>query len=732
MNSLPPPSVGQPHADDQGMDLAQLLRILFPYKWRVLFFAIVISVFVTFLAFSMEPFYRATTTVLVESEKAKVVSIEDAYSVNTSQREYFKTQVEILKSRDLAARTVKRLKLESHPLFAPKEKEKLFDIRKWIEPYMVIEEVVYDPAVSEGLAFDAIVDSFMVGLDVAAVPDTRLLKIHYVSSDAVLAAKITNTLAELYIESHLEAKLGATRKAADWLSERIGDLKQTLKLSEDKLQEYRDQEQLVDVDGVRTVDASELRELTQKLAESRQTKVQLETIARQISSLGSRPGVDELLKLSDVLKHPLVQSLRRSQSQTELKVAELSKRYGPGHPKMISAKSEAESAMAELRLQVVGVAAGIESDYRNAINTERALQGQVDRLKSRLQSVNRKEFQYKALEREVETNRHLYDLFLTRSKEVDESSGLESSHARVVDPAVVPRTPFKPNKKMMIAAAFIVSIFAGVALVLLKEMMNNTIRGAEDVEVKLQSSVLGFLPLVKSNKSEAAYEGFLSSTSENFAESIRTIRTALMLSALGQEHRVTLVTSSVPNEGKSTVALNLAEAIGQMGKVLLIDADMRRPTLAKTLNLPRATVGLSDFLLGSAALKECIRPMGEGVSVDVMTSGVVSGNPLELISSDRFRSMLQKLSAHYDRVIIDSAPTHAVSDSLLLSTYADDVVYIVKADDTPAPIVAKSVQRLKDVGGQISGVVLNKVDMDKAGRYGAYYKEYYQYGYSAT
>jgi succinoglycan biosynthesis transport protein ExoP len=435
--------------------------------------------------------------------------------------------------------------------------------------------------------------------------------------------------------------------------------------------------------------------------------------------------------MSSVLEHPLVQTLKQEQAKADLRVAELSKRYGPGHPKMQSAKSELNTANQELSRQVSRVVSGIKADYKNAINTEKNLERQVAKLKGRLQGVNRKEFKLKEYEREVETNRHLYNLFLSRSKETDEAGGLESAHARVIDPAVITRVPIKPKKSLIVLLAVVVSGIVGVALAFLQDSLNNTVRTPDDVEGKLRAAMLGFLPLVKNNKSTNAFEGFISDSKGNFAEAIRTIRTGLMLSSLDEPHKITLITSSVPNEGKSTVSLNLAEAIGQMERVLLIDADMRRPTLAKTMGLPRSSLGLSNLVVGTATLKECVRSI-EGSTVDVITSGVVPANPLELLSSKRFGGVLQKLGEHYDRIIIDSAPTHAVSDSLVLSSYADAVVYVVKADETPASLAVKGLQRLREVGAPITGVVLNKVDVDKNSRYGSYYAGYYQgYGYSS-
>jgi len=710
---------------EEVIDLRHYWRVLMQHKWNIAGLSFVVTLFAALVAFSMQPVYRATTTVLIESQQAKVLSIEDVYGLNSTGKEYFLTQFEILKSRSLAVQVVKRLNLTTHPLFDPRQQDTGFSLRQLIP---VDSE---DTAPTEREILDSVVEQFTANLSIAPVRKTQLVKINFESTDAELAALVANTMADVYIDSHLEAKLEMTKKAADWLGNRLGDLRATLQASEAKMQDFREREQLVDVAGVRTLDGDELKDLTQRLVAARNLRSQLETIEQQVASLGLNATAEQLMGLSSILKHPLVQTLKESQAKADQKVAELSRRYGPKHPKMMAAQSEALASLSELRRQVARVAKGISADYRLAQQTETNLQRQMQTSKGKLQSVSRKEFRLRELQREVQTNRHLYDMFLTREKETDESGGLQAAHARVIDPAMAPRLPVKPKKSLIVLLAAVVSGMLGVVIAFLLDALDNTVRTPDDVEEKLHASMLGFLPLVKSNKSDVAFEGFLSDSKSAFAEAIRTIRTGLMLSSLDEPHKITVITSSVPNEGKSTVSLNLAEAVGQMEKVLLIDADMRRPTLAKTLGLPRASAGLSNLVAGTAEAKDCIRQL-PGSTVDVMTSGVEPGNPSGLLSSKRFGKVLEVLSQRYDRIIIDSAPTHAVSDALVLSSYADALVYVVKADETAAPLAAKGIKRLREVGAPITGVVLNKVDTEKTSRYGDYYAGYYQnYGYTS-
>ncbi|MGH1373380.1 MAG: GumC family protein [Cellvibrionaceae bacterium] len=719
-----PMAKDRPEFQEEVIDLRHYWRVLMLHKWSIAGLSAVVTLLTVMVVFSMKPVYQATTTVLIESEQAKVLSIEDVYGLNTANKEYYLTQFEILKSRDLAERVIRRLKLDVHPLFDPRQQEAGFSLRALIP----VDSGDAEPTEQE--LFDSVVESFTEDLSISPVRNTQLVKIHYQSTDKALAARITNTLADVYIESHLEAKLSATRKAADWLSTRLGDLRSTLQASELRLQDYREEAELVDVKGVQTFDASELEELTKRFVDAKNQRSETETIYSQVQALGGSPSAEQLMAIPSVLRHPLIQNLKESQADADRRVAELSRRYGPKHPKMIAANSEAEVALKELRRQIERVGRGIGTDYRAAQQTEKAIEAQLAEAKKRFQGVNRKEFKLRELEREVTTNRHLYNMFLTRAKETDETGGMQAAHARVIDPAVPPRLPIKPKKALIVLLAMVVSGMFGVVVAFLLDALNNTIRTPDDVEEKLHVSMLGFLPFVKSNKSEQAFEGFLSDTKGNFAESIRTIRTGLMLSAIDEPHKITVITSSVPNEGKSTVSLNLAEAVGQMEKVLLIDADMRRPTLAKTMKLPRSAPGLSNIVANTAEFKDCVHKLGD-TTVDVLTSGMIPTNPLELLSSKRFGQVLQKLSEHYDRIIIDSAPTHAVSDAMVLSTYADALVYVVKADDTAAPLAAKGIKRLKEVGAPITGVVLNKVDVDKSSSYGSYYAGYYQnYGYA--
>ncbi len=727
--------------DEDEIDLREYWRVISKHRKSIIGLTLAISLVTLLVVFALTPIYRSTATVLIEADTAKVVSIDEVYELGgAAQREYFQTQFEILKSRDLAERVVTRLSLKNHPEFDPNRDDARFslDWRRFVPESFRPEEV--PPTEME--IQDAIVRDFQSRLTISPVRNSQLVRISFESSDAELAANVPNVLAEVYIESDLEARLNMTRKAASWLTGQLEGLRERQDLSEKELQEYRDREQLVDVAGVRSLAAKQLDELTQDLAEASKERSKAQSIYQQVLDQDRR-GESSYESIPAVLEHPLVNRLKEVEAEAELKVFELSKRYGPEHPKMIGAQSELTATKEATQKQVRAVVDRIAREYKLSVANEREIKRALEEAKQEVREINRKEYQLGTLTRDVAANRELYDMFLKRIKETDLSSDLQSPVARIVDPSVVSLIPYKPKKRQILLLATVAGLFVGVMLAFLMEYLDNTFKTTEDVDSILGLPVLGILPQLKNNGKKKRTRSkqeedeihspdhmFLEAPKSNFAESIRTIRTGVMLSSLDEDHKVVLVTSSVPSEGKSTVSMNLAIALGHLENVLLIDADMRRPSIVKFLGLPASTPGLSNLVAGSATFEECVQQI-EGSEIDFLTSGVVPPNPLELLSSERFKEVLAKLSQKYDRIVIDSAPANAVSDALLLSSQASAVIYVIKADATPHQVALSGVSRLRRVNAHIVGAVLNRVDLEKASNYyGKYgYGKYGYYGY---
>lgn len=717
--------------DSRDIDLQQQWQNIWRRKWSILSLTGIVMMLAMLVVLNMTPGYQAVSTLLIEERSMQALSVEDLYSLESSN-EYLETQFELLKSRDLAARVVDQLNLTDHPEFDPRQNQSMFsriknavsnfDIKRYL-PFTTPDDLVES---SQSDIRDVVINRFMDRVEIVPILKTQLVEIKVNMADAGVSALAANTLARVYIESQLEAKLDMTQTAAAWMNSRLTGLKQKLQESELALQRYKEQENLVDLEGITTVSAQELSETSEKLIEARRERAEAESLYRQIEDL-KEAGLEKISTTPAVLADPLVRNFKAEVARARAHVDELGKVYGPKYPAMLAADAELESARENLRTQVEQVMAGIESSYQLAVANEQALQGSVDRNKDEIQDIVRKEYHLKELEFEVDTNRQLYDTFMTRLKETSATQDFEAVNARIADKAVIPNAPIKPQKSLIVSVAGVVAFFGGIMLTLLQQALSNTFKSTEDVENKLDLAVLGIVPLVSSEGPRQLAREFLDHRHTPFSESVRTIRTGLIMSTKASDDKITLITSTVPGEGKSIFSANLAASLAQMSKVLLIDADLRKPSLQKYFQFPVGVQGLVNLIADNADMGDCIKQVG---NLDILPAGTVPPNPQELISSPRFSEVLDLLMARYDRIIIDSPPTLAVSDAMLISTYADDVVYVVKSESTTIAMTRKGVGHLLQNNARLTGVVLNQVNISKARKYGYEYGGYYDhYGY---
>lgn len=734
-NDRNPPVLRQDDSDDE-IDLLKLWNSLWRRKWSILSLVLAVMMVAALAVLVVTPIYRAAATLLIEQKAAKVVSIEQVYGLDGMGNEYLQTQFELLKSRALAERVVRQLNLTTHPEFDPRQQpEPLIDL-SWLRSALNFHKVVPvtlpgdledEEALSEAEIFDEVVKQFMEVTSVSQQGKSQLVTISVEMADPRTAALAANALANGFIESQLEATMEMSATATNWMNSRLGELRAKLKEAEDRLQSFREAENLVDIDGVSTIVAGELSLTADRMIDARRQRAEAESQYRQVQAMRSG-GWERLATIPAVLGHPLIQQFKADEAKAKAKVEELSRRYGARHPAMEGARSELNAASASLRGQVEQIVAGIERNYQLAVANENSLRSSFNANKAQIQQISAKEFRLRELQREVEANRALYDTFMTRLKETSATADLDTANARIVDPAVVPSEPVKPKKTLIVLIAGLLALFAGVGLTLLLDALNNTFKSTEEIEGKLNIPVLGILPLLKKKERSEIAHMFQEGQNKPFCEAIRTIRTGVVLSAMDNEHKVIVITSSIPGEGKSSVSANLAFALGQVEKVLLIDADLRRPTLAKNFDFPVGTPGLANLIANTAKLEDCLREVN---GISMLCAGTVPPNPLELLSSQRFAKAMEYLKSKYDRIIIDSPPTQAVSDAMVLSTFADALIYVIKSDSTAIPLVEKGVGQLLQNNAPVTGIVLNQVDVKKAQKYGYSYGGYYDYyGYS--
>ena len=732
--------------EEETIDLRHYWRVLMRFKWDIIGLGFVTTLVTGLVVIGFADIYQSTATLMIESREAQITSIEVLYGINSQQSEYFATQTELLKNRNLAEKVISELNLTQHREFIPEEEDEglALNWREYIPGFLseflnrgsANSGAHIAAASEEQILLASVLAQYYSRLSIEPIRYTQLVKIHFEAEDPALAASVANTLADVYIEENLEQRFQASQKASAYLSERLEGLRARLEESERRLQAFFEQEQLINIQGVTTLNQQELDELTSELTEARRRRSELEAIYRQVKSMAGRP-TDDLMAFPAILNHEAIQFNKAEADLVDGELAELAKRYGRNHPRMIALASRQSTAQANLERQVERVRGAIENDFLAAVENERSTQARLEQSKIDLQSINRKSFTLNELEREVDTNRALYDLFFTRIRETDETDDFEATNAIVVDPAVAAVSPSKPNRSQIVMVAFVAAIMFGIMLAFLREMLDNTIKTPDDVENRLQATMLGLVALQDVSKKEKdkhlAFMGFIDNTHSGFSESIRTIRTGLSLSSLDQPYKIIAVTSTVPCEGKTTVALNLAIAMGQMSKVLLIDADLRRSSLAKSLGMPPHSAGLTNVVANSVELKSCIF-RDEKCGISILPAGQLSPNPLELIASTKFRALLTELSEQFDHIILDTPPTQAVSDALVMGSIADAVVYVVKAGSTSINSIKSGLSRLRYANANVIGIVLNQVDTKKQAYYGGndYYGGYYDtYGYSS-
>lgn len=721
--------------EEDAIDISHFLKIVNNSKWRILGLSFFITLLSVLVALTMTPAYRATSSLLIEAEETNVVSIEQIYGMDSSRQEYFETQYEILRSRHIAEKVVDKLNLTQNAYFSSMLESDGFDIvglvKQFIKdllPFLAQRNVeVLSQEDIEAQRKEKIIDIFIENLSVSPVLNTQVVKISYLSESPKLAASIANTVAEVYIENYLEAKFDMTSRATAWLNDSLQGLRARLEESEQKLSDFYEREQLVDLDGVVGLAAEELQGLSEQLLTAENTLKQNEIIFEQVENFNG--DIDELAKIPEVLNHPSIQNVRESELDAERNVSELSKVYGPKHQKMISARAELVSVQNTLARQVRALISGITSEYRQVESQVVRLRASVETAKQEYRKLTTLESGRRILQREVDINQQLYNSFFTRLKETSEVEGFESANARVLDEATVPRDPAKPKKSLIVAGSFFLSFCFGVFITVILDFLNSGIRSVDDIEKKLGQRMMGLIPWLPHRKREdLGLREFFNTQNHAFAESIRTLRTSIQLLDLSGQKNVVMITSSVPKEGKTTVSTNLAFALGQLGKTILIDADLRKPSVAKRFDIPNFQPGLANVIAGTHSFEECLIT-DSGSDIDILTSGPVSSNPQEMLMSEKFRALVKRLKDTYDHVVIDTAPTQAVSDAIIISDSCDSLLYVIKADSTNEKLISGGLNRFLSVGKRIDGVILNQVDVKKAGANYAYTGYYDSYGY---
>lgn len=700
----------------------------------VIFFIIVVGV-TSVYSFTAKPIYQGSAQILIDLESNPTVSFSEGGAAVLQQKnilDYFNTQKEILYSRTFADRVVRKLQLDKNAYFLEKKAASRSSLTANI--LKSVKDIIKDNFPGKQGASDQITDADMLTeldpeLTNIILSDMRvtlggkasIIKINYVSDNPSIAAGIANGIANTYIEHNLDIRVKPFKDAAEWLSARMVDLRSKVEESEKTLQKYKEGTGVVSFETKESVIVKSLQENASQLVQATIKRQEAETRYKQIRSVVDSP---ELLATSpDIMNNLVIQNLRISELTLKNQMSDLSEKFGPKHPQMVRTNNELQTIQKNLIAEARKMLNAAKTNYEIALSNETSVKNALDQQKQEVLDLSRKAIDFNVVAGESESNKQFYELLLKKLQAASLSSGVSVSNVQVVDHATLPDTPIKPKKKLYILMSVIAGLVGGLFIVFFTEYMDDTIKTSAEVEQELNLPFLALLPFTKEPGPIYATAG----TRSMIAEAYRTLRTNIMFSAPDCPPKLLLITSTTPEEGKTTVSSNLAVAMAMMGeKVLLIDADMRRHNIHKVFSLDN-TLGLTDAILDPVNVHACIKPIPDVPNLSVITGGTLSPNPLEMLSSKRTNDLLTVLSENYDRIIIDSPPLLAVTDAAILAHLADAMILVAWGGKTSVGLVKRAlltISNLKDL--KILGVALNKMDVTKRGYYQYYpYYDYY-------
>jgi len=710
-------------------------------RWLIVFFTALMTTMAVIYSLMAVPIYAASATLLLESQKANIISIEDLVTSEQESINYYGTQYAVLRSRALAERVLDHLEHSdsiSHTqlaeMLAPSSPEVLdaFGLGKTStnDSDESMASTVTDGSkdVPMRLAdrlgneeYNKVVNRFRESLSISPVVKTKLVTIIYESTNPEFSALVANAVAGQYIENAMEQRKLRRADASEWMDRRIEELKVKLDDSEDVLLSFKKANGLIDFDGdVGRLNDQQLSFMTSELAKAKSELSNAKDL--YLKTQNYKTSSPQLLEtLPFVQNNVTVRSANTDLERGQLDLIKLKNRYGDKHPIIVDANSRLVSLRSTLNDNIRRAVAAFENDYQLLQQRVESLELSVTQSKESVQGIGQQKVSLDRLEREAAANRDQYNRMFDRITEIRTTDGLDDANAVVSEAAWVPTNPVKPNKALIIGLVMLGSLILAAAVSFLREYLDDTVNTKADIEKRLKSNLLGIIPIVERSISQRKNSipitpADAADTSETFPEAVNTCRTALSTSG-EKDSQVILVTSSVPNEGKSTVALNLAYSFGQLERTLLIDCDLRRPSIAAALGMQADEVGLTNLLLGKSIKPGSIQ-CGVWGSFDCLTSGPVPDKPQELLASEKFAEGLNSLRNHYDRIIIDSPPTLVVSDAIVLSRLVDEVLYVVKPHETPIKLVDNGLSRLAEARASVAGICISQMDINIWKSYG--------------
>jgi exopolysaccharide transport family protein len=722
----------------QESSLREYLRILIKRKWMVGSVVAGIFMIVAVASLRQTPVYDAVGRIVVNKADSNLITFKDSQpAFDYYDQSDLDTEVRILQSDLMALQVIRQLNLDKRSEFGGRPDQKQGNL-------------IADTLSTDSNRMSGLLGAFRAHLHVALIPNTRIIEIHYDSTDPQLAASAVNALASTYVEQNFKTKFESTMQASDWLSKQLVDLQMKVETSQEKLVRYQKEHEILGTDEKQNITMSKLDELNREMTSAESDRMQKEALYRQTQTNDpdqvAAAIVADSIGGGGVAASGLLDKLREQQAALRIQAAELNSQFGPSYPKVVQLNNQVKEIDHQLQMETAKAVDHLRGQYLAALQRETMLQGSFDKQKQEANKLNESAIEYSILKRDLDSNRTLYEGLLEKLKEAGVTAGLKSNNFRIIDAARVPTSPSEPNIPRNLAFALMLGLISGVGLAFVLENMDNTVRTPEQAQAISGLPSLGMIPLGSKAHTYGANGKRLALTSSKevvetvtqirpqsqMAESYRALRTSLLLSNLGAPPKVIMITSARPQEGKTTTSLNTAIVLAQKGvRVLLIDADLRRPSIHKTLGMgPRS--GLSNVLTGSAAWQQTVSISPILPNLFIMPAGSPPPNPAELLASTNMRDLITELRELYDHIVIDTPPTLSVTDAVVLSPRADATILVIRCGQTTKQALRRARDILMQVNAHVAGILLNAVDLtspdyyyyyEYQGKYGHYYQE---------
>jgi len=724
-----PPTLGDNSLAGPDQHLFDRLSVLYKYRWASLtVFALVVG-WVMVDSYTQIPVYRALARVLIEDPNADIATPSEINrNVALADPEvYMQTQLRIMRGRDLATRVAAKLEMQRVGEFngqgpKPTQLAVVIALVKYyaVWPYRLItSSTAAAPAALGAAVVDAssYPDALLSRQAVAQVRGSQLVDITFEAADPAFAARAANAFADEFVGNNLAFKVSTLEKSADWLTGEVQKQGELVKQSELALAQYKESEDAGSLDSSQNIILARLTQSNEAVTRARLERIQKEGLWRQIQDAGT--DVDTI---SSVLNNTYIQSLRATVNTLQQDRSRASDRYGEKHPDYQKAVTALANAERTLAAEIQKARQNAKNEYDAAVTQERELQRQLNESKTAATELGRKGVNYAVLAREAESNRTVYNQLLTREKELRVVANSRTNNVRVVDRAEVPGAPFAPNHRRNWVFAILMGLGLGLGIAFGIDYLDDTVKTPDDITRRLRLKFLGLVPIVGGER----HPLISGPVPHDFGEAYRAIRTSLAAQFPHDGPRVVAVASSQPLEGKTTTAVNIAMALAVGGaRVLLIDADMRRPSVHKALRMTNDR-GLSQLLAGQARMREVVQRTHDP-NLLTITAGRTPANPSELLASDRMRALLTGLeTGPFDWIVIDTPPVLAVTDAVILAPLVGAVVFVIGAEMTRWRLAERAVETLLGSNPRNVLAVLNKVNF---GRNKYYYSRYYGHQY---